>query len=129
MYNTHKSPSPPPKYEWFPPGVDQPRLTWAQYLRLWADEVDRACGGEVGHHLGGWFLSLAIQAEALQAFSPEDHQVKAMLEAEREAAWVRALEAEAMSPGIWTVTVQDEGPDGSRRGWFADNADDATYRN
>ena len=63
------APQPLPKYLWPRPGIDPeaPRLAWSQYLRLWSVELDRACGGEVGHFLGSWFLSLAIQAESLQA--------------------------------------------------------------
>ena len=78
-YNTQppsNSPLPPPtpKFAWPRPGIDPeaPRLAWSQYLRLWSEEIDRTCGGETGHFLGNWFLSLALQAESLG--SPQPHR-------------------------------------------------------
>jgi hypothetical protein len=109
---------------------DWPRLTWPQYLRLWSNELDRTCGGETGHYLGSWFLSLALQAESMSAHSPEDHSTKALLEAEREAAWERALLDEAAQAGVWVITATDtESPDGARRGYFATDTNDETWVN
>ena len=125
-------PTPPPrlpKFEWPARGQDCPRLSWPQYLRLWSEEIDRACGGETGHYLGNWFLSLALQAESLQAHSPADHQTKATLEAEREAAWAQVLMDEAASPGVWVITATDDGPDGTVRGYFATDMNDETWVN
>ena len=64
-----------------------------------------------GHFLGNWLLGLALQAEALGAVSPDDHQVKAQIVADREAAWVAALEAEAMQPGVWGLTGDPDDPE------------------
>jgi hypothetical protein len=119
----------PPKYEWPVPGDDTPRLLWADYLRLWAGAIDQAAGGEPGRFLSSYLLGLAAQAEALGARGSSEHERLAQAEAEREAAWVAALEAEAEQPGLWTLTgdpddvtrsldghpAQDEG---ARRAWI-----------
>ena len=113
LHNTSapNSPQPLPQYEWPRPGDDLPRLPWPEFLRLWAVEVDTRCGGAPGHFLGNWLLGLALQAEALGAVSPDDHQVKAQIVADREAAWLAALEAEAMQPGVWGLTGDPDDPE------------------
>jgi hypothetical protein len=89
MFHNTSPPNPPqplPQYEWPRPGDDLPRLPWPDYLRLWAREIDRACGGAPGHFLGNWIAALAVQAEALGAHDPTSHFILAQTEAEREAA-------------------------------------------
>jgi hypothetical protein len=127
----------PPKYEWPVPGDDTPRLPWADYLRLWAGAIDTMAGGEPGRFLSAYLLGLAAQAEALGARGPSEHERLAQAEAEREAAWVAALEAEAEQPGFWTLTgdpettgslsghpAQDDEDEGARRAWMACEPDD-----
>ena len=81
------------------------------YLRLWAGAIDTMAGGEPGRFLSAYLLGLAAQAEALGARGPSEHERLAQAEAEREAAWVAALEAEAEQPGLWTLTGDPDNPD------------------
>jgi hypothetical protein len=132
-----------PKYAWPRPGTDAPRFPWADFLCLWATELDKQIGGEPGRFLGNWLLGLALQAEALGAAGPGEHEAKAQAEAAREAAWIQALEAEAEQPGLWTLTgdpddvtgsldghpAQDDEDEGARRAWLACEPDDETYCN
>ena len=79
---------------------------------------------------------------AVGAVSPDDHQVKAQIVADREAAWLAALEAEAMQPGVWGLTGDPDDPEatgaldghpasdeGAQRAWIALNPDDETFCN
>jgi hypothetical protein len=60
--------------------------------------------------------------------------------ADREAAWLAALEAEAMQPGVWELTDIDpeatgsldghpDSDEGAQRAWIALNPDDETFCN
>jgi hypothetical protein len=145
MFHNTSPPNPPqplPQYEWPRPGDDLPRLPWPDYLRLWAREIDRACGGAPGHFLGNWIAALAVQAEALGAHDPTSHFILAQTEAEREAAWQAALEAEAESLGSWELTEDpgydpgddvtgslDGHDDGASSYWISNNPDDISFRN
>lgn len=51
-------------------------------------------------------VEFAAHAEALGARGPSEHEAQA--EAEREAAWVAALEAEAEQPGLWMTTLDPD---------------------
>ena len=143
-HNTSAPNSPQPLPNTIGPAqaTTSPRLPWPEFLRLWAVEVDTRCGGAPGHFLGNWLLGLALQAEALGAVSPDDHQVKAQIVADREAAWLAALEAEAMQPGVWGLTGDPDDPEatgaldghpdsdeGAQRAWIALNPDDETFCN
>jgi hypothetical protein len=129
----------PPKYEWPVPGDDTPRLPWADYLRLWAGAIDTMAAGEPGRFLAAYLLGLAAQAEALGARGPSEHEARAQAEAEREAAWVAALEAEVEQPGLWMTTLDPEitgSLDGHpsqdedvRRAWLGADPYDETYCN
>ena len=125
------SPAPPPlpKFEFLPPTVDAPRLEWADWLCLVADQLAADYPGRVGLFVSAHIGALAIQARALGAHGPDEHERLAAEAAAAEAAWVQALEAEAMSPGIWTITVQDESSDDTRRGWFTCDSESETNRN
>jgi hypothetical protein len=133
-----------PTYPWPRPGTDAVSLvTWSQYLRLWATELDRlAGGGEPGLFLGNYLSGLAEQALQLCASTPADHTAKAQIESEREAAWIAALEAEAADPGGSWVTSSEPDPEatGSLSGhpadeagplqvWLGDQSSDDTYAN
>jgi hypothetical protein len=106
----------PPKYEWPVPGDDTPRLPWADYLRLWAGAIDTMAGGEPGRFMGAYLMGLAAQAEALGATSPTSHERLAQAEAEREAAWIAALEQEAEQPGLGMTTLDPDDVTGSLDG-------------
>ena len=115
MKNTKPERGEQPKYAWPRPETDAPRVPWAGFLRLWATEIDKQMGGEPGRFLGNWLLGLALQAEALGAAGPGEHEALAQAEAEREAAWVAALEAEAEQPGLGMTTLDPDAtgsPDG-----------------
>jgi hypothetical protein len=141
--NTRPAPAPQPlpQYEWPRPGDDLPRLPWSDFLRLWARVIDQDLGGPPGHFLGNWIAALAIQAEALGAHDPTSHFALAQTEAEREAAWQAALEAEAAQLGSWELTGDPDDPEatgsldghpgqeeGARQCWIGP-PDDITYRN
>jgi hypothetical protein len=132
----------PPKYEWPVPGDDTPRLPWADYLRLWAGAIDTMAGGEPGRFLSAYLLGLAAQAEALGARGPSEHEARAQAEAEREAAWVAALEAEVEQPGLWMTTLDPDDPEitggldghpsqdeGAHQVWLGADPYDETYCN
>ncbi|HMB08674.1 MAG TPA: hypothetical protein VKP69_33705 [Isosphaeraceae bacterium] len=132
----------PPKFEWPTPGADTPRLPWADYLRLWAGAIDQAAGGEPGRFLCAYLLGLAAQAEALGATSPAEHERRAQAEAEREAAWIAALEAEVEQPGLGMTTPDPDDPEvtggldghpsqdeGAHRVWIGADPYDETYCN
>jgi hypothetical protein len=135
MKNTKPERGEQPKYAWPRPGTDAPRVPWADFLRLWATEIDKQIGGGPGRFLGSWLLGLALQAEALGAAGPGEHEAKAQAEAAREAAWIQALEAEAAAPGRWTLTEDpDYDPEmtgsldghpgqeeGARRAWIGED--------
>jgi hypothetical protein len=85
---------------------------------------------------------LAIQAEALGAHDPTSHFALAQTEAEREAAWQAALEAEAEQMGAWELTdigLDDPEATGSLDGhpsqeegfqrYWVGPPDDSTYMN
>ncbi len=143
MENTSELQEPQsPCIPWPRPGVDAIQLvTWSQYLRLWATELDRlAGGGEPGLFLANYLTSLALQAEVLGATSAADHSTKAAIEAEREAAWQAALEAEAAQSGSWELGSGDPDdpeatgsldghPGGANQYWIGADPDDITYRN
>ena len=118
-------------------------VTWPQWLRLWATELDRlAGGGEPGLFLANYLTSLALQAEALGATSAADHSTKAAIEAERESCWLAALEAAAMSSDDQWVTSSEPDPEatgslsghpadeaGPMQAWLGDPSSDDTYMN
>jgi hypothetical protein len=149
MDNTAPNPqeTPPPRFEWFPPGVDAPRLAWSEFLRLIALqlEIDYPCpgprsdpGDSLGAFLAAHLIALAEQASALQAWSPGSHIAHAQeAEAAVEAAWYQVLD-QAGQPDGWEATddvtgsldghpSQDEG--GPIRGWFSCDSEDETYLN
>jgi hypothetical protein len=143
--SSNNSPQPgTPRYLWPRPGLDDwPRLAWADWLRLWAHEIDRACGGDPGFFLGNWLAALAEQATVLGAHDPSSHFNLAQAEQDRPAAWLRAVEEEVMNPGgVWMLSAQagpkaemyvHDGPDGPEpsavRGWIASDPDDLTFYN
>jgi hypothetical protein len=65
-------------------------------------------GGEPGRFMGAYLMGLAAQAEALGATSPTSHERLAQAEAEREAAWIAALEAEAEQPSLGMTTLDPD---------------------
>ena len=65
-------------------------------------------GGLAGRFLSSSLLGLAAQVEALGVTSPAEHERLAQEEAEREAAWVQALEAEVEQPGLWMMTLDPD---------------------
>ena len=70
MENTSEVQGPQsPCIPWPRPGGEAIQLvTWSQYLRLWATELDKqAGGGEPGLFLANYLTTLALQAEALGA--------------------------------------------------------------
>jgi hypothetical protein len=142
MKNTKPERGEQPKYAWPRPGTDAPRVPWADFLRLWATEIDKQIGGEPGRFLGSWLLGLALQAEALGAAGPGEHEALAQAEAEREAAWVAALEAEVEQPGLWMTTLDPDDPEitgslnghpsqdeGAHQVWLGADPYDETYCN
>src|ERR1700682_6294010 len=48
MKNTKPERGEQPKYAWPRPGTDAPRVPWADFLRLWATEIDKQIGGGTG---------------------------------------------------------------------------------
>ena len=95
--NTRPAPSPQPlpRYEWPTPGADLPRLSWSDWLRLYALDVARSIPGAPGAFLAQYIGGLAEQALVLGAVDPDSHLALAQAEQERESAWIQALEAEA----------------------------------
>jgi hypothetical protein len=147
-------PPPPPRlhrFEWPAKGQDCPRLDWPSYLKLLADDLDRALGGVEGHYVGNWLLGLAIQAHELGAMSPSQQEELAQSEADRAAAYLQALLQAAEQPGAWVIIQpnQDdlsddanggwgghesnpdfgEPADGAQRGYFSRDVDDETWVN
>ena len=144
MYNTASNPPSPvpprtaPKFAWPKPGEDTPRLAWPEFLRLVALqlEADYPChgpnadpGASPGAFLAEHVIALAEQGVQLGAWDPASPVARAQEDADLEAASVQAMEAEAMAPGVWTITVIDESPGDSRRGWFRDDPESETNRN
>lgn len=102
--NTAPNPSAPvppplPRFEFLPPGTDAPRLAWADWLNLLANQLQRDYPGRVGLFLSSNIGALAIQARELGATDPDEHDRLSQEEADRAAAWVCALEAEVAQPG------------------------------
>ena len=119
-----------------PPTYPSPRtgapVTWPEFLRLWAAEIDRlAGGGEHGLFLSTYLLGLHHQARLMGATSPADHTTKAQAEADRQAAYLRALEATERDPDPDCVLGDWGGhPDeAALRGWIASSPDDETCIN
>jgi hypothetical protein len=145
MENTSEVQGPQsPCIPWPRPGGEAIQLvTWSQYLRLWATELDRlAGGGEPGLFLANYLTALALQAEALGATSAADHTTKAAIEAERESCWLAALEAAAAASDDQWVTSSEPDPEatgslsghpadeaGPRQAWLGDPSHDDTYMN
>ncbi len=143
--NTSRTPAPQPHplYLWPRPGDDLPRLPWADWLRLIALQLGDDYPGAGGRFLSAHLIALAVQAEALGATSPDAHERLAQAEADRESAWIQALEAEAVAPGIWSLTDPgdpddvggwgghpvDLGDDQASRYWVADDPENEVYRN
>jgi hypothetical protein len=75
-------------------------------LLLVSDAIERLPGdAEAALFVSGHVLALHQQARLMGAISPSDHLSKAQAEADRQAAYVRALEDEA---GHWEL---GPGPD------------------
>ena len=135
--NTRPAPAPQPlpRYEWPTPGADLPRLSWADWLRLYALEVARSIPGTPGAFLAQYIGGLAEQALVLGAVDPDSHLALAQAEQERESAWIQALEAEAAAPGgSWEPTDDITGSldghdDNAHQYWIGSDLDDLTYRN
>ncbi len=139
--NTSRAPSPQPHplYIWPRPGNDLPRLDWSSWLRLIGLQIAADYHGPEGQFLSAHIIALAEHARVLGAADPESHERLAQAEADRESAWIQALEAEAMAPGIWSLTEPhpdavggwDGCPadDGAQRAWLALDHEDETYRN
>ena len=95
-----------PKYAWPRLGTDAPRVPWADFLRLWATEIDKQIGGKPGRFLGSWLLGLALQAEAL---GRRPRRARGLARRRRPGGGLDpGAEAEAAAPGRWTLT---EDPD------------------
>jgi hypothetical protein len=123
-----------------PPTYPSPRtgapVTWPEFLLLWSTEIDRlAGGGEHGLFLSTYLLGLHHQARLMGATGPADHTTKAQAEADRQAAWIRALEAEASHWELGPDPDCDLGdwgghPDeAARQGWYVSDPADDTYIN
>ena len=112
------SPLPPPlpQFEWLKPTIDAPRLSWESWLALSADQLAHDYPGEVGLFLSSVVGALSHQARELGAISPAEHERLAEEEADRAAAWLQALQAEAAQPGVWTITENPEADPGYRPG-------------
>jgi hypothetical protein len=85
-------PSPTPKFAWPRPGVDPeaPRLPWADFLHLVAQQATKDYPGPVGRFLAARIGSLMVEAIDLCANSPEEHEHLSQASADAEAAWVAA---------------------------------------
>jgi hypothetical protein len=135
--NTRPAPAPQPlpQYEWPRPGDDLPRLSWADWLRLYALDVARSIPGAPGCFISQYIGGLAEQSLVLGAVDPDSHLALAQAEQERESAWIQALEAEAMDPGgSWEATDDITGSldghdDSAHQYWLGSHPDDITYRN
>jgi hypothetical protein len=135
--NTHPAPAtqPLPQYEWPRPDDDLPRLSWADWLRLYALEVARSIPGAPGAFLAQYIGGLAEQALVLGAVDPDSHLALAQAEQECESAWIQALEAEAADPGgSWEPTDDITGSldghnDAAQQYWIGSDLGDLTYRN
>jgi len=80
---------------------DPSRVDWHTYLLLMADAVEALAGdAEAGLFLSSHILVMHQQAKLMGAVSPADHLAKAQAEADRQAAYLAALEEEA---GHWEV--------------------------
>ena len=133
--NTRRAPSPQPlpRYEWPTPGADLPRLSWPAYLRLVSLQLGADDPGPVDGSLGSYLGALAVQAEGLGATDPGCHERLAQEVAEREAAWVQALEAEADQPGgHWEpadgITGSLDGHDAAQQSRIGSDLDDLAHR-
>jgi hypothetical protein len=110
-------------------------MAWRDWLMLVADQLAADFPGETGLFLASVVGALGYQAHELGATSPSEHERLAQEAAEREAAWVQALEAEAMQPGgAWEPTDASIGPldghdDAAQQYWIGSDPDDLTYRN
>ena len=137
--NTSRAPAPQPHtlYIWPRPGDDLPRLDWSSWLRLIGLQIAADYHGPEGQFLSAHIIALAEHARVLGATSPDSHERLAQVEADREAAWVAALENEAMSPGVWSLTdpggdeiggwgghPQDICEDTAQRGYFSTDPDE-----
>ena len=115
------------------PGAGSPRLSWADWLRLYALEVARSIPGVPGAFLAQYIGGLAEQALVLGAVDPDSHLALAQAEQERKCL-DPALEAEAADPGgSWEPTDAStgslDGHDAAQQYWIGSDLDDLTYRN
>ncbi|MBV8265138.1 MAG: hypothetical protein JO252_02200 [Planctomycetaceae bacterium] len=124
-YNTPaNSPRPQPTFPSPTPG-DPRRVHWPEYLLLMADAVERIAGdAECGLFIANHILAMHRQARLMGAVSPADHLAKAQAEADRQAAYVRALEEEA---GHWALGPGPDAGDPDLGGWGA-HPDDASMQ-
>ena len=129
--STSPLPPPTPRFEWPVLGVDPeaPRLGWPEFLDLLSQQLTKDYPGPVGAFLAARLGNLMAEAVALGAHSPEAHEHLAQAAADSEAAWVASLESEVEHPGVWMITVHDENPQGTRRGYYATTSDDETVVN
>jgi hypothetical protein len=141
-FQSPPSPSPSPLFPWPGPGKDAPTVTWAEFLRLAAEDCELRYPGPPGRFLGAYIHALSVQSRTLEAESPESHESKAELVRLQEAAYIQALEDRS---DCWSITEPEPGPcddvtgslDGHPAGedgfplqvWLGDQSCDDTYAN
>lgn len=78
-----------PRYDWPQPGDDKPRLAWAAWLDLVANEMEQGHPGQTGW----WFVAGEIRLHADEArlhglHDPESHDAWLRETAEEAAEWM-----------------------------------------
>ena len=136
-------PQQPARHPWPAPDPGSRLVPWPEFLRLAAEECERAYPGSPGRFLGAYIHALAARAVALRAETPEAHAAAVEAKRLREAAYLHALVqgAATLSPagpdcdlGGWGGHPDAEwfasrGDEAARRVWLGDPACDDTYAN
>jgi hypothetical protein len=128
----------PPSYPWPGPGKDAPAVTWAEFLRLAAEDCEHRFPGSPGRFIGAYLHALSAQSITLEADGPESHESKAEQVRLQEAAYIQALEDRS---DYWSITEPDPcddvtgsldghmDQDGPSQVWLGDPSCDDTYMN
>jgi hypothetical protein len=136
---SQQRPSPDqPLYVW--PGTGE-LVNWSTLLRLWGSEVARLQGGDAGLWICDRLLALADEADTWRLTGPALHTQHQTDQADHEACYIAALEAETCwdpgpepeddpcDPCFGSLLGHPAGEDGfPLQVWLGDPRDD-TYMN